>query len=121
MANNDNPEFLQRNDRGVEVRDLIAHLQTLDPTARIVYSADEYTETPVDAKDFTRQASGLIEIRIPKELVSEMEWASGSELDDLERENGRLEISLKDNEEKLNNLESVLVTIRRTVSEALED
>lgn len=121
MANNNDPEYLRRNDRGVEVRDLIAHLQTLDPTARMVYTVDGYNETPVDAKDFVRQASGSVEVKLPKELVDELESTTSSEADDLERENERLECELKDSEEKLNKLESALATIRRTASEALED
>ncbi len=121
MANNNDPEYLRRNDRGVEVRDLIAHLQTLDPTARLVYTVDGYDETPVDAKDFVRQASGSVEVKLPKELIKLIADSFKDEIDDLEDEVEQLEFTVKQKEEKLNNLESALDTIRRAASEALEN
>lgn len=114
------------NDRGVEVRDLIAHLQTLDPYARIVYSADGYTETPACVKDFTRQASGAVEIRLPTELIKEMEESDKIEsleedIEDYQEEIDNYKLLLNDAREKINKLESALSSIHRDASEALED
>jgi len=109
------------NDRGVEVRDLIAHLQTLDPYARIVYSADGYTETPACVKDFTRQASGAVELKVPKEFVQEIEKSFKDDIKDLEEEVELLESTVKEKEKKINKLKSAFSSIRRAVSEAFED
>ena len=107
------------NDRGIEVRDLITHLQTLDPTARMVFTTDGYTDTPVCTKDFVRQASGVVEIILPKPIIKEIETSYKNEIEDLEDEVDQLESQIKSKDERIENLVSALATIHRVSSEVL--
>lgn len=107
------------NDRGIEVRDLITHLQTLDPTARMVFTTDGYTDTPVCTKDFVRQASGAVEIILPKSIIKEIETSFKDDIKDLEDEVDQLESQIKSKDERIDNLKSSLATIRRVSSEVL--
>lgn len=113
---------MSNQDRGIEVRDLIAHLQTLDPFARMSYTTDGYTDTPVCTKDFVRQASGTVGITLPTELINELECMSDDDqqdMHDLEDENDRLEHELNAEKKKLSKLESALASIRRSVDEVV--
>lgn len=107
---------MSNQDRGVEVRDLITHLQTLDPTARMVFTTDGYTDTPVCTSDFVRQASGAVEVVLLKPII---EKGFKDEIEELETEVDQLESQIKSKDERIENLVSALATIRRVSSEVL--